>query len=265
MWDLKVGGGRVPVKLEAEFPDSVATAPMMPAPELPLPVSVRRLNPSAWAFIEEEAEEDEHQGVNHGPASSMQLALVPAASSMQLALVPARVPASLPVPVPDWEIPAEVVHMDLRGVYNGPTVPTAWFTLPGPDAGKSSQVRMVAAPPRAGLMFLPWGNYGGIRNPARPEYTLEFTHCRDGGFHNFVLEPGDIFIRCPMQFPWPVCFGCKKFLFPHEDHRASRSHVKWLRYVASAGSMQDLEKLYKWKAESVWNKHRFGENFFNGA
>ena len=166
------------------------------------------------------------------------------------------------------ELRPDIIEVDdLEGVIKPMMYSTAdlqdppWILLPGADESKSSEIRLRAAEPGKGLMFFPWGNFRQLQRSDRPELTLEFRHDRRAGFHAFILEPGDIFIRCPQKYPWPFCFVCRKFLFPHKDHRCSWQHMKWWRRLGAVKTTQDVVQIYRDYAPTVLQRHAFGEGF----
>ena len=140
------------------------------------------------------------------------------------------------MPQQAWTVPAEpeplhsfalAALFDDDGRPRNPVfTPTPWIMLPAEEPRKQSCVRMLEVPHGRGLMFMPWGNYNGFLHNG-PEYTLEFFHSGGAGCHHFTLEPADVVIVCPQQYPWPICVRCKRFLFPAEDHRRSRTHKAW--------------------------------------
>ena len=100
----------------------------------------------------------------------------------------------------------------------------AWISIPSPRGPvKSSEIRLVRVGHGQGLAFFPWGNHRQIRHPEwGEECSSMFRHRGSAGDHSFSLEPGGIFIMCPMKYPWPVCVWCGKFLFPCDAHRGSK-------------------------------------------
>ena len=139
-----------------------------------------------------------------------------------------------------------------------------WITLPSPwGLNKSSEIQLVRVGPGQGLVFFPWGNHRNLTHPDwGEEYSIRFRHHGSAGQHDFILQPGDMFIMCPMKYPWPVCVWCCKFLFPVESHRSSTDHgPKTEKGLRECNSQAALEAKRKFYSPWVIAKHAHGVQF----
>ena len=139
-----------------------------------------------------------------------------------------------------------------------------WITLPSPwGLNKSSEIQLVRVGPGQGLVFFPWGNHRNLTHPVwGEEYSIRFRHHGSAGQHDFILQPGDMFITCPRKYPWPVCVWCCKFLFPVESHRSSTDHgPKTEKGLRECNSQAALEAKRKFYSPWVIAKHAHGVQF----